>query len=230
MPFFRFFSILLTAIGLLGCATVDKAAVQAAADGKSLAIVTTVDSTLQLSWIGTTVFNNESSKLDRPEWGLASLALRDAEAALSNGKRFNSVKSLDIGVSTKEEALRHPEAQAVDLIVVISPSVGGDFVAMNEVPLRGVGVRQRSALGLPPYSAAYASLEAGLFEAKTGKQVALVSETSLKMIADKALGKAALDKGAVLKPELEPLVQSEVKMTVSAAVKTLIQRLGLGLE
>lgn len=230
MRFVRFFAAVLTVMGLLGCATVDKGAVQAAVEGKSVAIVATMDSAVQLSWIGTTVFNNESSTIERPQWGLASLALKDAETALNNGKRFKSVRTLELGVPTKEEVLKHPDVQMSDLILVISPSVGGDFVAMNEVPLKGVGVRQRSALGLPPYSASYASLEAVLFEARTGKQVALVSETSLKMVGDKVLGKAALDKGAVLKPAMEPLVLDGVKDSVRGAINALIQRMGLGTQ
>lgn len=230
MKFFRYFFVALTATGLWGCASVDKAAVQTATDGKSLAIAATLDSTIRLSWIGTTAFNNDSSKLERPDWQLASLALKDAETALSKGGRFTTVKALELDRLTKEDVLKHPAAQVADLIVVISPSVGGDFVPLNEVPLRGIGVRQRSAFGLPPYSAAYASLEAGLFETKTGHQIALVTETSLKMIADKTHGKAALDKGATLKPGLEPVVENDIKTVVSAAIQELIQRLGLGQE
>lgn len=230
MGFRRFFLAMLVAAGLSACATVDQAAVRGAAKGKSLAIVATVDSTLQLSWIGTTVLNNETSTIERPEWGLASLAVKETETALNNGGRFKSVKALELGAISREEALKHPDAQSADLIVVIAPSVGADFVAMFEVPLKGLGVRQRSAFGLPPYSTAYASLKAELIETKTGAQVVQVNETSIKMITDKVHGRAALDKGAVLKPAMEPLVQEDMKTTVSAAVKSLIQRLGLGPE
>ncbi len=226
----RLLSAVFVAVVLTGCATVDTTAVRDAVAGKSVAVVSNIDSTLQLSWIGTTAFNNESTKVERPDWALASLALKEAETALIDGGRFKSVKALSLGALSAEELMKHPDVQAVDLVVVIDPTVGPDFVPMFEVPLRGIGVRQRSALGFPPYSATYAALKANLVDSKTGKPVAQASETMLKMTADKTHGKAALDKGAELKPALEPVVSEDSKETVKSGVRSLIKKLGLAKE
>ena len=113
---------------LLGCGTVATPKVQAQLRGTSITVVSLVGETVQLSWRGATVFNNEFGEARVPDWGLRTRIEDKAVATLEASGRFAVVKRAQVTATRREDALK----QIGDLktgsshVLLISPNASGD--------------------------------------------------------------------------------------------------------
>ena len=79
-----------------GCGTVATSAVQAQLSGKSITVVSLVGETVQLSWRGTTPFNNEFGEARVPDWGLRTRIEDKAVATLEAMPQLASGEVLEV--------------------------------------------------------------------------------------------------------------------------------------
>jgi hypothetical protein len=96
-----------------GCATVDPKVIQTRLSGKSILVASTVESSLNLLWIGTTVFNNESGRLAVPDWSLNTLVVGTAIAELIETKRYRSVAIAEKIDPTKDGFVNAQKARRI---------------------------------------------------------------------------------------------------------------------
>lgn len=212
----RLWMVLLAAVALLGgCASVDPALVRQQVGGKSLAVVSLVNDKVEASWIGTTVFNNEFDRTDRPTWQLPKTAEDAIRGTMPATGPYRALTIRAMPNVSKADLLKGT-ALTEDLVLVIAP------VRYQDTPLNGVGIHQHSALGLKPLVSTFASLEGDLIDLKAGQSVARVVELS-----SVALPSSVLDAGAKLKPESEAAVSGSVREQVKGSVRAILQQLGL---
>lgn len=212
----RLWMVLLAAVALLGgCASVDPALVRQQVGGKSLAVMSLVNDKVEASWIGTTVFNNEFDRTERPTWQLPKTAEDAIRGAMPATGPYRALNIRAMPAMSKADLLK-VAALTEDLVLVIAP------VRYPDTPLNGVGIHQHSALGLKPLVSTFASLEGDLIDLKSGQSVARVVELS-----SVALPASVLDKGAKLKPESEAAVSESVREQVKGSVRAILQQLGL---
>lgn len=212
----RLWMVLLAAVALLGgCASVDPALVRQQVGGKSLAVVSLVNDKVEASWIGTTVFNNEFDRTERPTWQLPKTAEDAIRGAMPASGPYRALNIRAMPAMSKADLLKGA-ALTEDLVLVIAP------VRYPDTPLNGVGIHQRSALGIKPLVSTFASLEGVLIDLKSGQSVARVLDLS-----SAALPASVLDKGAKLKPESEAAVSESVREQVKGSVRAILQQLGL---
>lgn len=212
----RLWMVLLAAAALLGgCASVDPALVRQQVGGKSLAVVSLVNDRVEASWIGTTVFNNEFDRMDKPAWQLPKTAEDTIRGAMPATGPYRVLNIRALPTMSKADLLKGA-ALTEDLVLVIAP------VRYQDTPLNGVGIHQHSALGLKPLVSTFASLEGDLIDLKSGQSVARVVELS-----SVALPTPVLDTGAKLKPESEEAVAGSVRDQVKGSVRAVLQQLGL---
>lgn len=212
----RLWMVLLAAVALLGgCASVDPALVRQQVGGKSLAVVSLVNDKVDASWIGTTVFNNEFDRTERPTWQLPKTAEDAIRGAMPASGPYRALNIRAMPAMSKADLLKGA-ALTEDLVLVIAP------VRYPDTPLNGVGIHQRSALGIKPLVSTFASLEGVLIDLKSGQSVARVLDLS-----SAALPASVLDKGAKLKPESEAAVSESVREQVKGSVRAILQQLGL---
>ena len=212
-------------LGLSACGTVATPMVQAKLTGKSITVVSLVGETVQLSWRGTTVFNNEFGEARVPDWGLRTRIEDKAVATLEASKRFATVKRAQISATRREDALK----QISDLktgsshVLLISPNESGDSIFESSVGFTGLGVAQRSMVRLLPKSAAHASLKADLIELGTFDNVIAqsVSANAQRVPAP------ALLIGPRLNPDTNGAVRDALQIQVDAVVQSLLTQMGL---
>lgn len=212
----RIWMLLLAMAALLGgCASVDPAQVRQQVGGKSLAVVSLVNDRVEASWLGTTVFNNEFDRMDRPGWQLPKTAEDAIRGAMPATGPYRALNIRALPAMSKADLLKGA-ALTEDLVLVIAP------VRYQDSPLNGVGIHQHSALGLKPRVSTFASLEGDLIDLKSGQSIARVVELS-----SVALPNPVLDPGAKLKPESEEAVSESVRNQVKGSVRAILQQLGL---
>jgi hypothetical protein len=204
-----------------GCATgVDRNAVKAQISGKSLSVIVTAGTELEMSWIGTTVFNNERKTLSRPDWNLKVKIESTATEQLNRGGFFGAVRVEQATSKNKSEIISALKSDS-DLLLVLSPSSSGDYVWGTSQPLFGLGVRQRSAFGLPPVAIAYVTLHAELFDRKSGQKIAAFSNMRHQFTP------APLEQDANLKSNSETTLKEIFPFLIDVSVKDLLTNLGL---
>ena len=212
-------------LALLGCGTVSTPKVQAQLTGKSITVVSLVGETVQLSWRGATVFNNEFGEVRVPDWGLRTRIEDKAVATLEASGRFSTVQRALVSATRREDALK----QISDLktgsshVLLISPNASGDSIFETAVGFTGLGVAQRSVMRLASQSAAHASLKADLVELGTFDNVIAqsVSANAQRVPAP------ALLIGPRLNPDTTGAVRDALQVQVDAVVLSLLTQMGL---
>jgi hypothetical protein len=211
--------------GLSACGTVSTPAVQTQLTGKSITVVSVVGETVELSWRGTTVFNNEHGEARVPDWGLRTRVEDRAVAMLEASKRFTNVQRAQVSATRREEALKQVEELKTrsSHVLLISPNRSGDSIFDTSVGFNGLGVAQRSLVGLATQSAAHASLKADLIELGTFQRVLAqsVSANAQRIPA------AALLSGPRLNPDKAGAARDALRVQVDAVVTSLLTQMGL---
>lgn len=210
---------------LLGCGTVATPKVQAQLRGTSITVVSLVGETVQLSWRGATVFNNEFGEARVPDWGLRTRIEDKAVALLEASGRFSSVQRAQVTATRREDALK----QIGDLktgsshVLLISPNESGDSMFETAIGFTGLGVAQRSVIRLLPKSAAHASLKADLVALGTFDNVIAqsVSANAQRVPAP------ALLTGPRLNPDTTGAVRDALQVQVDAVMASLLAQMGL---
>lgn len=217
--------LVLAAWAVSACGTVAIPKVQAKLAGKSITVVSLVGETVQLSWRGTTVFNNEFGEARVPDWGLRTRIEDKAVALLEGSRRFSTVQRAQVSATRRDDALK----QISDLktgsshVLLISPNESGDSLFDTRVGFVGLGVAQRSVIRLAPQSAAHASLKADLVELGTFDNVIAQSVSANAQ----RVPSPALLTGPRLNAEITGAVRDALQVQVDAAVQSLLTQMGL---
>ncbi|MGM9428949.1 hypothetical protein [Hydrogenophaga sp. MI9] len=212
-------------LGLAGCATVDKPSVHARLLGKSITVISTLGTTLRLTWRGTTVFNNEQGEAFVPDWGFkAQLEAATVEQLKASG-RFSSVQRATITATRREEALKELKElkTPTDHVLLISGAMSGDSIWGTQEGFAGLGIAQRSFLALDSQSAAHVSLRADLLVPSTFG--AVLGEATVATA--QRVPAPALLRGPRLNDSNAAAARESLKVQIDAAVRSLVTQLGL---
>lgn len=216
----------LTSLALAGCSSIDKPSVQARLQGRSITVVSTIGTTLRLSWRGTTLFNNEFGEAFVPDWGYKEqLENRTVELLKASG-RFSSVQRVTITATRREEALKELKElkTPTDHVLLISGAPSADSIWATREGFFGLGIAQRSILQLGTESVAHASLRVDLLVPSTFGTV--LGEATVSTA--QRVPAPALLRGPRLNDDNAAAVRESLKVQVDAAVQSLVNQLGLG--
>lgn len=216
----------LAGLGLTACSTVETTSVQARLRGKSITVISTIGTTLRLSWRGTTLFNNEFGEAFVPDWGYKEqLENRTVELLKASG-RFSSVQRVTITATRREEALKELKElkTPTDHVLLISGAPSADSIWATREGFFGLGIAQRSILQLGTESVAHASLRVDLLVPSTFGTVLGVATVSTAQ----RVPAPALLRGPRLNDDNAAAVRESLKVQVDAAVQSLVNQLGLG--
>lgn len=216
----------LAGLGLAACSSVETKSVQARLLGKSITVISTIGTTLRLSWRGTTVFNNELGEAFVPDWGFKEqLETRTVELLKASG-RFSSVQRATITSTRREEALKELKElkTPTDHVLLISGAPSADSIWATKEGFFGLGIAQRSILQLGTESVAHASLRVDLLVPSTfGAVLGEATVTTAQRVPA-----PALLRGPRLNDDHAAAARESLKVQVDAAVQSLVNQLGLG--
>lgn len=218
----------LAGLALSACSNVERRTVQARLLGRSITVVSTVGTTLRLSWRGTTVLNNEMGEAFVPDWGLRELLEAGVVERLQASGRFSSVTRAPLTSTRREEALKElkelktPGAH----VLLISGAPSADTLWATREGFFGLGVAQRSVLRLGTESAAHVSLRADLLEPSTFGDV--LGEATVATA--QRVPAPALLRGPRLNDEYAAAARESLRVQVLEAVSSLVNQLGMGAE
>jgi hypothetical protein len=133
-----------TILAVSGCSTLDPKAVQSQTAGKSIAVASTAGEKLNMMWIGTTTFNNESTQIAVPDWKVDEAIAKQAVANLQNTKRYGEVFYIEGTIRGSDGVPTVATDKKADYIVFIEPATYQDGAFMTNQPMRGIGIMQRS--------------------------------------------------------------------------------------
>jgi hypothetical protein len=207
--------------GLTGCASIDPAAVRSQVAGKGIVVFATVPNELPLSWIGTTVFNNEFATVASEKWPVRDWAQQRAVTLLS-GQATGLGIQVERGEAASVSDQLNLAATNNDFVLDIYAVYGPDPIFQVPPFVRGVGVRQRSTYGSTPKSATYVMLGAALVEGHSRKVIASITSEG-----HQRLPFVALDSGPALKASVETDVRASIRTQIDMTVFELLSRLGL---
>lgn len=216
----------LVGLGLTACSSVETTSVQARLLGKSITVISTIGTTLRLSWRGTTLFNNEFGEAFVPDWGLKEqLENRTVELLKASG-RFSSVQRVTITATRREEALKELKElkTPTDHVLLISGAPSADSIWATREGFFGLGIAQRSILQLGTESVAHASLRVDLLEPSTFGTV--LGEATVSTA--QRVPAPALLRGPRLNDDNAAAARGSLRVQVDAAVQSLVNQLGLG--
>ncbi|UCU95023.1 hypothetical protein [Hydrogenophaga taeniospiralis] len=216
----------LAGLGLTACATVETTSVQSRLRGKSITVISTIGTTLRLTWRGTTLFNNEFGEAFVPDWGYKEqLENRTVELLMASG-RFSSVQRVTITATRREEALKELKElkTPTDHVLLISGAPSADSVWATREGFFGLGLAQRSILQLGTESVAHASLRVDLLVPSTFGTV--LGEATVSTA--QRVPAPALLRGPRLNDDNAAAARESLKVQVDAAVQSLVNQLGLG--
>ena len=216
----------LVGLGLTSCSTVETTSVQARLLGKSITVISTIGTTLRLTWRGTTLFNNEFGEAFVPDWGYKEqLENRTVELLKASG-RFSSVQRVTITATRREEALKELKElkTPTDHVLLISGAPSADSIWATREGFFGLGIAQRSILQLGTESVAHASLRVDLLVPSTFGTV--LGEATVSTA--QRVPAPALLRGPRLNDDHAAAARESLKVQVDAAVQSLVSQLGLG--
>jgi len=216
----------LAALGLTACASVETTRVQSRLLGKSITVISTIGTTLRLSWRGTTLFNNEQGEAFVPDWGYKEqLEARTVELLEASG-RFSSVRRVTITATRREEALKELKElkTPTDHVLLISGAPSADSIWATREGFFGLGIAQRSILQLGSESVAHASLRVDLLV--PGTFSAVLGEATVSTA--QRVPAPALLRGPRLNEANAAAARESLRVQVDAAVQSLVNQLGLG--
>jgi hypothetical protein len=213
-------------LGLAGCATVDKPSVQARLLGRSITVISTVGTTLRLSWRGTTPFNNEFGEAFVPGWGLKEQLENSTVELLKASGRFSSVQRVTITSTRREEALKELKElkTPTDHVLLLSAAPASDSLWATKEGFFGLGLAQRSIVRVNTESAAHVSLRADLLVPSTFG--AVLGEATVNTA--QRVPAPALLTGPRLNEDVAAAARESLKVQVDAALQSLVSQLGLG--
>lgn len=213
-------------LGLVGCATVDKPSVQSRLQGRSITVISTVGTTLRLSWRGTTPFNNEFGDAFVPGWGLKEQLENSTVELLKASGRFSSVQRVTITSTRREEALKELKElrTPTDHVLLLSAAPSGDSLWATREGFNGLGIAQRSIVRVNTESAAHVSLRADLLVPSTFG--AVLGEATVNTA--QRVPAPALLTGPRLNEDVAAAARESLKVQVDAALQSLVSQLGLG--
>lgn len=159
-----------------GCATVDPEVVRAQTTGKTVAVASDLGE-LQLVWVGTTVFNNEYGTRDISAWGADRLAVALVVEPLRASQRLADVLPVDAIVREGSAPPRLPPGQQADFLLLVETyrTAPPDPIFHTNLGLSGIGVVQRSFMGIPPRTHPYLALQLRLIDLRSNQVVATSS-------------------------------------------------------
>ncbi|MBL8388573.1 MAG: hypothetical protein JNK17_10185 [Hydrogenophaga sp.] len=212
-------------VALSGCATVDKPTVQSRLTGKSITVISTLGTTLRLTWRGTTVFNHEQGEAFVPDWGFKEQLETATVEQLKASGRFSSVQRATITATRREEALKELKElkTPTDHVLLISGAQSGDSIWGTQEGFAGLGIAQRSFLALDTQSAAHVSLRADLMVPSTFG--AVLGEATVATA--QRVPAPALLRGPRLNDSNAAAARESLKVQIDAAVRSLVTQLGL---
>lgn len=213
-------------LGLAGCATVDRPSVQSRLQGRSITVISTVGTTLRLSWRGTTPFNNEFGEAFVPAWGLKEQLENSTVELLKASGRFSSVQRVTITSTRREEALKELKElrTPTDHVLLLSAAPSGDSLWATREGFNGLGIAQRSIVRVNTESAAHVSLRADLLVPSTFG--AVLGEATVNTA--QRVPAPALLTGPRLNEDVAAAARESLKVQVDAALQSLVSQLGLG--
>ena len=194
--------------------------------GKSITVISTIGTTLRLSWRGTTLFNNEFGEAFVPDWGYKEqLENRTVELLRASG-RFSSVQRVTITATRREEALKELKElkTPTDHVLLISGAPSADSIWATREGFFGLGIAQRSILQLGTESVAHASLRVDLLVPSTFGTV--LGEATVSTA--QRVPAPALLRGPRLNDDHAAAARESLRVQVDAAVQSLVNQLGLG--
>ncbi|MGB5445027.1 MAG: hypothetical protein WBM99_05895 [Psychromonas sp.] len=163
-------SILITA----GCANVDPHMVQTQTRGKTIAVASALGPNLELNWVGTTIFNNEKGTIAVPDWNMDNLAVNSMSSGLQATQRYAAVNTLS-NISRVGEAIPVlPPGSQADYLLLIERWDSGDPMFGTNQSFHGVGIAQRSFMGLVQ-TKAHIGVCVTLFDLSIGKSIGVIT-------------------------------------------------------
>jgi hypothetical protein len=186
---------LMSSMVLAGCGTVGVERVENIAAGTSISPISLMGNTLAINHVGTTIFSNNSVNVDAAEWKIVEQTEETAVRLINDGKKFQSKPIY--GIQNRKKAQVHAddfstsspyrpqvnnkydsevirelarESGADYVLVIMSGHFGDPFFGTNQ-RFSGYGIYQRSFLG-SNRAVNYAMIAVGLFDGKTGEEVA----------------------------------------------------------
>lgn len=216
----------LAGLVLAGCATVDRPSVQSRLQGRSITVISTVGTTLRLSWRGTTPFNNEFGEAFVPGWGLKEQLENSTVELLKASGRFSSVQRVTITSTRREDALKELKElkTPTDHVLLLSAAPSGDSLWATREGFNGLGIAQRSIVRVNTESAAHVSLRADLLVPSTFG--AVLGEATVNTA--QRVPAPALLTGPRLNEDVAAAARESLKVQVDAALQSLVSQLGLG--
>ena len=214
------YAILILGITLSGCATVDPKVVKSKTSEKSIVVATNVESSLNLLWIGTTVFNNEQAQLPVPDLRLNDIVLNSAVSDLKGRNSYQAVSVIQAVNRADDGFLRAFKGKA-DFLLLIEPDSVQERAFNTNQFMKGIGVIQRSTFGSNPRAFIHAAIKGELYDLQTyeslGRKSAVVFlNTSATMETGPKIPASAMDE-----------VKESATARTKAAVSILLDSMGL---
>lgn len=204
---------------LSGCGTVDPLRIRSQVGDKGLVVVVRVPNELSLSWVGTTLLNNESAVHANQDWDIKHWIEERSVALLRQAGRKARALVLQPGAQV---ALAQMIDSTNEVVLVIAPGYGPDKVFNRPPYVSGIGLRQHTWFGMEAASATYVQLDARILNPSHPQEVQIVSSESFQRLPF-----AALEKGPTLPPRVEGAVRDAIRVQIDGVVLDLIGRLGL---
>lgn len=204
---------------LPGCGTADPVRIRSQVGDKGVVVVVNVPNDLSLSWVGTTLLNNESATHSNPDWSIKHWIEERSVAVLRQTGRKARALVLQPGTQVNL-------AQMIDttneVVLIIAPGYGPDKVFNRPPYVSGIGLRQHTWLGLEAASATYVQLDARILNPSYPQEAQIVSSESFQRLPF-----VALEKGPLLQPRVDGAVRDAIRAQIDGVVLDLIGRLGL---
>jgi hypothetical protein len=181
-----FMAVMMAALG--GCASFDPTAIAAQTQGKSVIVASGLGPDLHLGWIGTTAFNNEFGTRAVPGWDIADVATSTASQALQETQRYSGIRTTQVPVTRNMELPNLPVGMDADFLLVIGEGRCPDPVWMTNQAFTGIGITQRTLLGLPAQAHLHVCITLQLFDLKTRQSIGMTSSlkhrpTNIRLIS-----------------------------------------------
>lgn len=173
---FRFLLLVLVIFSVAACSTFDSQVVRTQTHGKSIAVASTLGPDLGLTWIGTTIVNAELGRIPVTTWNIDELATRTASSALQATRRYAAVTEFSGIYRIGNKIPRLPEGSQADFLLLLQPLNAGDPIYNSDLSLTGMGVAQRTFLGMEAPTYAHVGVTGELFDMAAVKSMGAISK------------------------------------------------------
>ena len=207
--------VLLIALTLISCASIgpDK---PFDSNEKSVTLVVNTADTFALQWIGTTIFNNKSGADLINDFNISKIIAENSEEVLEKTTEFKSV-SITTALKYKElQNRKELNSLNADYMLVISDNSVQDIRFCTNRKYTGVGIFQRSLIGIDPNSVSHVALKAELIEVSSGKTIrtGYADQSTGGIILSKDM-KFHDDQALAIKGIFGPLIKSTIEILLS---------------